>query len=992
MAAAPDIANQSGDPAAYKYWVFLSYSHVDERWASWLHRSLEQYRVPRGLIGRASRFGPLPKRLFPVFRDRDELASASSLSQEILQALRQARFLVVICSPNSAVSRWVNEEIKEFKKLGRNDRVRAIIVDGEPYASDRPDLGLLEAFPKALRFHVDQDGNVTGDRMEPIAADARTHGDGKSAALLKLLSGILGVDYDELRQRERRRRIRRSLALAAGTLAVLAGLAGFWMNRQHAVRQQEQIAFAQRLATAAQQSVGASGIDLSRRVLLAIESLKRAHTPQGHAALLSAMALLPFKHAEFAHDGDVETLSFSPDGVLLAAAGKNTEAATGDGIEPRTVRVWDLASSSEVLTVQVRDYVQTLAISPDRSLLFVSAIAGNARVWDLKTGREHAPLLHDGPEGFIDALALSPDGKLVVTANSASLRVWESRSGKPLWKRSPGSSGGIVFNPDGSLLAAALQPASGQPSGVVLLDLMTRREAILPHQQPVYSLAFSNDGTRLAAGGDSVVVWNAKTRTPIREFPQQAEAIGFRVDGNQLLAATRSYGQLWDIESGQRVNRVEYTGPFGEANSVTLDPSGTKLATAIGEAVRLWDVSHGTEIARLPHNGWVTSVAFSRDGARIATGSDDARVRLWSAQPGTAIMLRQGSALESWPAENFPLSGNPRTITVGGKTLWIWETADGKQVLEKPLAQEANSVVFSPIGALIAATSDNTVSVFDAATLEKKLSLPHGEPIWNARFSPDGKELFTQSGKEIRGWTLDTGREARRFEHEDTVEAFALSPDGARLATSSGVITQLWDARTGTIQHQLSFQGPVRSIAFNRDGAFLATVSGSGVRLWNARNAELLTVLRHDNLVGGALINPRDDGLLTFADDQAILWEPRGKRERARLAHASYIAGAAFDAKGDNAVIWGGDTVRIWGIANGKEVATFNFGDEIEAAAFSPDAKYLIVMHYGGEVGMHFWRPEDLMEDACGRVGRNLTEKEWQTYLGSEPYRSTCPP
>src|SRR5262249_9984118 len=161
------------------YWAFLSYSHVDERWAGWLHRSLERYRVPRGLVGRPSALGPLPKRLFPIFRDRDELASASSLSHEIREALRQARFLIVICSPNSGVSEWVNEEIKEFRKLGRDDRVLAIIVAGEPNASARRDSGLLEAFPSALRFAVGPDGNVTADRTEPIAADARPHGDGK---------------------------------------------------------------------------------------------------------------------------------------------------------------------------------------------------------------------------------------------------------------------------------------------------------------------------------------------------------------------------------------------------------------------------------------------------------------------------------------------------------------------------------------------------------------------------------------------------------------------------------------------------------------------------------------------------------------------------------------------------------------------------------------------------------------------------------------------
>jgi hypothetical protein len=132
----------------YKYWAFISYSHADETWGRWLHRALERYRVPRRLIGRPSRHGPLPRRVFPIFRDRDELPTASSLGDKIQQALRESRFLIVVCSPKSAVSRWVNGEVAAFKAAAGEDRVLCLIVDGEPNASDKPDSGLLECFPR----------------------------------------------------------------------------------------------------------------------------------------------------------------------------------------------------------------------------------------------------------------------------------------------------------------------------------------------------------------------------------------------------------------------------------------------------------------------------------------------------------------------------------------------------------------------------------------------------------------------------------------------------------------------------------------------------------------------------------------------------------------------------------------------------------------------------------------------------------------------------
>jgi len=137
-----------------KYWAFLSYSHTDRQWGDWLHKALETYRVPRRLIGKESRDGKIPPRVFPVFRDREELPVSSDLSANIEEALGESRYLIVICSPRSAQSRWVGEEIKTYQRLGREDRILALIVDGEPNASDgkagfKPEE---ECFHEALRY------------------------------------------------------------------------------------------------------------------------------------------------------------------------------------------------------------------------------------------------------------------------------------------------------------------------------------------------------------------------------------------------------------------------------------------------------------------------------------------------------------------------------------------------------------------------------------------------------------------------------------------------------------------------------------------------------------------------------------------------------------------------------------------------------------------------------------------------------------------------
>src|SRR5689334_17831068 len=83
----------------FKYWAFLSYSHTDEAWASWLHRALETYRVPKRLANRKTTIGSVPNRLFPVFRDREELSGSPELGDRLREALAAARTLIVLCSP-----------------------------------------------------------------------------------------------------------------------------------------------------------------------------------------------------------------------------------------------------------------------------------------------------------------------------------------------------------------------------------------------------------------------------------------------------------------------------------------------------------------------------------------------------------------------------------------------------------------------------------------------------------------------------------------------------------------------------------------------------------------------------------------------------------------------------------------------------------------------------------------------------------------------------
>jgi tetratricopeptide (TPR) repeat protein len=207
------------EPAPFKYRAFLSYSHRDRAWGEWLHRALETQRIDKDLIGRPTPAGAIPKTLRPIFRDREDFSAGPSLAAQTIAALEASQFLIVACSPNAAKSDYVNEEVRRFKALGRSESIIPVIVAGDPDKT--------ECFPPALRFKAGADGVLTGERDEPIAADARVPGDGQELAKSKVVAGLLGLGVDEVvkrAERERRRR-HRFWAAVAGLFLALAVVA-----------------------------------------------------------------------------------------------------------------------------------------------------------------------------------------------------------------------------------------------------------------------------------------------------------------------------------------------------------------------------------------------------------------------------------------------------------------------------------------------------------------------------------------------------------------------------------------------------------------------------------------------------------------------------------------------------------------------------------------------------------------------------------------------
>ena len=193
---------------SFEYAAFISYNSADRDVARRLQRALESYSIPKSLRGKETRFGVIGERIGKVCRDRTDFKTGESLNAALVEALDKSGALIVLCSPDSARSKWVNAEIEHFQNSGRSARIFPLVA-----RTDETRV-VVNSFPPALR-------RADGD--EPIAADLQEAGDGWHDGVLKILASILDVDFDALRQRAleaARRRARLAYGVAAGMTAL----------------------------------------------------------------------------------------------------------------------------------------------------------------------------------------------------------------------------------------------------------------------------------------------------------------------------------------------------------------------------------------------------------------------------------------------------------------------------------------------------------------------------------------------------------------------------------------------------------------------------------------------------------------------------------------------------------------------------------------------------------------------------------------------------
>jgi WD40 repeat protein len=493
----------------------------------------------------------------------------------------------------------------------------------------------------------------------------------------------------------------------------------------------------------------------------------------------------------------VEGLQFSADGTQLVSA-------VGTG----TVRIWDVTANQlgatlrVATTLPVNDQGGSLAMSRNGLVAIENLINGtaNLQLWHLATGTFDVTLPYS--QVSIDTLAFSPDGSLLGAGYSTGLvRVWDvARPSPTLALNLAGHTDQVVvlaFSPDGKTLA------TGDADGSVALWSVLAN-TVDGYNDGAAALAFNSAGTLLAVasvpgGTAGVTLYTVPGRQKVASLvgsvpgATYVSAEAFGPGGGMLAVAYNDPHDtvlVWDVAQ-RRVVATIPTGQVGTIHGMVFSAHGGLLATSgiYDSVIKLWNPATGSLAGTLPGNAGsagsgsspgVWSLAMSKDATELVAGEDFGVTRLW------------------------------HITATGGHT--------GQTVLPNPSAATTATIVdavaFSRDGAYLAAGfSDGSIVVWTTGCSKCVARYRHGDsqPIWSIGFSADGKTLLTSSTDNyVRLWPVGTWQTPVTFTAGgQSLSAMAVSPVGSTIATEDGTAVRLWDTDPASVAAQICRTLPV---------------------------------------------------------------------------------------------------------------------------------------------------------------------------------------
>jgi WD40 repeat protein len=660
------------------------------------------------------------------------------------------------------------------------------------------------------------------------------------------------------------------------------------------------------------------------------------------------------------------------------------------------------------------------------------------------------------------AMTVSGDGGLIATGGKGNtVRLWDADRGAQVGQivlNGKSAVWGVAFDPGGNRLAVAAD------NDVQVFDPRTSDSISMTMQHPaeVTAVAFSRDGDLIATGdfAAKVRVWNANTGIVVDEFDSApgvpsavARSVAFSPTGD-LLAYTSGGGVgLRDVRGHQD---VAMSAPGALSLAVAFNPRGDRLAVGhVGGRLQLLDGHTLKPVGELQaHPGSVTSLGFSPDGNRLATGGGDNLVNVWE----VASLSGAGAGGAEPPVPEYTFRGHTRTVTAVGfargglrivsasqdGTAREWSALVGQPI--RAHQGEIKAVAFSPDNLLVASGgSDGTIRLWNTKTGADSgtIGTPSkpGDPsraITSLDYNRDGSQIVAASNDgRVSQWLTRTGEKIRDLSFADPpggapiddkrIRGVTFDHEGKRIAAGGfdGVI-RVWDAESGrplvatrTDRSPVdSADGPyvVSSVAFSPDDKYLVTGSGFDVQqpgrqakgnnlvqIWDAAMLDPVgPALRGTNLttVYAVQFNRRGDQVMSANSDGTVwIWnvttrETIGTKPLFRDQTPVYSLALAHNAD------WiatgaGGGTVRVWDPLGKPPEDTPLQGHRklVLSVAVSPNDKMIVSGSADGN--LRLWpgqpAPADVTKAICDKLTVNPSHAQWQTWAqGTEGYDAPC--
>jgi WD40 repeat protein len=474
-------------------------------------------------------------------------------------------------------------------------------------------------------------------------------------------------------------------------------------------------------------------------------------------------------------------------------------------------------------------------------------------------------------------------------------------------------------------------------------------------------LVLSRDAKTMvcSSGEGGIRVYDLATGRLEREISTGEEenfvGLALAPDGKTLAATGVSWPvRIWETGTGKLLRRF---GPGSEWAAVAYSPDGARLASLADGTLALWETRTGRKLWQCP-TGWEgrwprwSALAFSPDGRALAVGGGQGTVLWMDAGTGKPLWRRDAHEGEILAVAVSPDGSVLATAAIGDVRLW--ETAGGKPAGQLPCRPGASALAFTPDGkTLVTGGFDHRVRLWDWAARKDRLGFPgHQAAVFRVAFAPGG-EALASAGHDgaLRLWDAGDGRPLRAFPGpEEPAETFAFSPDGLRFAVGQSETIRVYDLASGKEVAALrGHSDHISALAYSPDGASLASADGEGtVRLWQPSTGKELSRTAAGKGEGWVLrlcFSP--DGRLRVVvgtETGARLVERRpGGEARRLLEFRGHVTAVAFSRDGATFAAAAGDGLRLWDTATGRETRVFKGDtDDVRSVAFSPDGRTLV--------------------------------------------------